>query len=142
AQTIKTAVHAADPLVPVEDVQTLGELRQGRLSTPRLTTALLLIFAIVALVITLAGIAGLVGTTVSQRTREFGVRMALGASRGSVLGLVLKQGVVLVTIGVVAGIAGAYAFSYLIAQYLFATRPTDPLAYASVALVFFAVAGL
>ena len=141
-QTIKTAVHAADPLVPVEEVQTLDELRQGRLATPGLTTALLLIFAIVALVITLAGIAGLVGTTVSQRTREFGVRMALGASRGSVLRLVLKQGVVLVTMGLAAGLAGAYAFSHLIARYLFATRPTDPFAYAGVALVFFVVAGI
>ena len=80
------------PQTPVEEVQTLDELRNGRLAVPGLTAALLSIFAAIALVITLAGIAGLIGTSVSQRTREFGLRMALGASRGSVLKLVLSQG--------------------------------------------------
>ena len=75
--------------------------------------------------ITLAGIAGLIGTSVSQRTREFGLRMALGASRGSVLKLVLSQGVVLVLIGLALGIGGAYAFSQLITGFLFETTATD-----------------
>jgi ABC-type antimicrobial peptide transport system permease subunit len=107
---------------------------------PGLTTALLGIFAGVALVVTLAGLAGLVGTSVSQRTREFGLRMALGATRGSVLRLVLRQGIVLVIAGVALGIGGAYAFSQLIGRFLFETRPTDPMAYAIVACVFAAAA--
>jgi predicted permease len=133
---IKAAVHGVDAQIPVEELQTLAEVRNGRLETPGLTTALLSIFAAVALCITLAGIAGLIGTSVSQRTREFGLRMALGASRGSVLRLVLGQGVLLVVIGVVLGIAGAFWFSGLIRDSLFQTTPRDPAAYIAVAVVF------
>lgn len=137
---IKAAVHGVDAQIPVEELQTLAEVRNGRLETPGLTTALLSIFAAVALCITLAGIAGLIGTSVSQRTREFGLRMALGASRGSVLRLVLGQGVLLVVIGVALGIAGAYWFSELIRESLFQTTPRDPVAYAAVAAVFLVAA--
>jgi predicted permease len=133
---IKAAVHGVDPQIPVEDVQTIADLRAGRLSTPGVTTGLLAIFAAAALAITLAGIAGLVGMSVSQRTRELGLRMALGASRASVVRLVLGQGARLVGIGVVLGIAGALVFSQLLAQSLFDTRPTDPRAYAIVGVVF------
>jgi predicted permease len=138
--TIRAAVHAADPQLPVEELQTLDQLRDSRLTTPGVTTALLAIFALAALAITLAGLAGLIGTSVSQRTREFGLRMALGASRLSVLRLVLGQGAVLVVTGVMLGIAGAYWFSQLIARFLFGTPPVDPVAYAGVALVFLVAA--
>ena len=133
---IKAAVHDVDPQIPVEELVPLAALRSGQLATPGLTTALLSMFAAVALVITLAGIAGLVSTAVSQRTREFGLRMALGASRASVLRLVLGQSGVLVLIGIAIGFAGAYAFSRLLAQYLFQTAPSDPVAYAAVAATF------
>jgi predicted permease len=133
---IKAAVHGVDAQIPVEELQTLAEVRNGRLETPGLTTALLSIFAAVALCITLAGIAGLIGTSVSQRTREFGLRMALGASRGSVLRLVLGQGLILVVVGVVLGVAGAYWFSGLIRDALFQTTPHDLGAYLAVAAVF------
>jgi putative ABC transport system permease protein len=133
---IKAAVHGTDPQIPVEELVPLEELRTGQLATPGLTTALLMIFAAVALAVTLAGIAGLVSTSVSQRTREFGLRMALGATRTSVLRLVLGQSGVLVLIGIAIGLAGAYPFTQLIAQYLFQTTPADPLAYAAVAATF------
>jgi putative ABC transport system permease protein len=133
---IKAAVHGVDPQTPVEELLPLQELRSDRLAVSGLTTILLTIFAAVALLITLAGIAGLVSTSVSQRTREFGLRMALGATRGSVLRLVLGQSGVLVLIGIAIGLAGAYPFSQLIARYLFQTTPADPLAYAAVALTF------
>jgi predicted permease len=139
---IRAAVHAADPQLPVEEVQTLDELRDGRLATPGVTTALLAIFALAALAITLTGLAGLIGTSVSQRTREFGLRMALGASRTSVLRLVLGQGALLVAAGVLIGAAGAYWFSQLIARFLFGTPPVEPLAYAAVALIFLGAAVL
>ncbi len=138
--TIKAAVHGADPQIPVEELVSLEELRNTRLTTPAVTTALLSIFAMVALVVTLAGLAGVIGTSVSQRTREFGLRMALGASRASVLKLVLRQGLLLVAAGVVLGLAGAYGFGRLIANYLFETTPTDAMAYALVALLFLAAA--
>jgi len=137
---IKDAVHRVDPQTPVEDLLTLEELRYGRLRSPELTAGLLSIFAGIALLITLAGLAGVIGTSVSQRTREFGLRMALGASRISVLRLVLGQGVMMVAIGLVAGIGGAWAFSRLIERYLFNTPPTDIGAYAVVAAIFFAAA--
>ena len=105
------------------------------LTSPGVTTALLALFASVALAITLAGLAGLVSTSVSQRTREFGLRLALGASRAEVLRMVLGQGTWLVTAGIAVGAAGAYWFARLIARFLFATPPTDPVAYALVALV-------
>jgi putative ABC transport system permease protein len=133
---LKAAVHSVDPLSPVEELQSIGELRRGQLATPRLTAALLTIFAAVALIVTLAGIAGVLGTSVTQRTREIGVRMALGASRGSVLRLVLGQGLALVLLGLVLGVAGALAFSRVLARYLFATAPTDLVAYCAVAAVF------
>jgi ABC-type lipoprotein release transport system permease subunit len=133
---IRAAVHGADPQLPVEEVLTLDQLRRERLTSPGVTTALLAIFAAVALAITLAGLAGLVGTSVSQRTREFGLRIALGASRGSVLRLVLRQGTWLVAIGIGLGAAGAYWFARLISRFLFATPPTDPATYVLVALVF------
>ena len=133
---IKAAVHGVDPQMPVEELLPLQALRSDRLAVPGLTTILLTIFATVALLITLAGIAGLVSTSVSQRTREFGLRMALGATRTSVLRLVLGQSGVLVLIGIAIGLAGAYPFSQLITQYLFQTTPADPLAYAAVAATF------
>jgi len=136
ARVITAAVHAVDATMPVEELRTLAEVRNERLAVPGLTAVLLSLFAGVALVVTLAGIAGLVGTSVSQRTREFGLRMALGATRRSVLSLVLRQGVVLVLIGAAMGAAGAWAFSRLLSRFLFETKPTDPAAYAAVAAVF------
>jgi ABC-type antimicrobial peptide transport system permease subunit len=138
---MKEAVHAADPNAPVEEIATLAQVRQdSQLAAPALTAALLALFAGVALFVTLAGIAGVIGTSVSQRTREFGLRMALGASRISVLKLILGQGAVLVAAGIVIGIGGAYWFSQLIETFLFATEPTDPRAYITVAAVFLAAA--
>ncbi len=136
APAIRSAVHGVDPKSPVEELQTVDELRRGQLATPQLTAALLGAFAAVALLVTLAGIAGVVGTSVTQRTRELGVRMALGASRGSVLRLVLGEGFLLVAVGLVLGIGGALAFSRLVVRFLFATPPTDPLTYSAVGAVF------
>ncbi len=133
---IKMAVRVADPELPVEDIHTLDELRSTRLAPPAVTTALVALSAVVALAITLAGIAGLIGTTVSQRTREFGLRMALGATRGSVLRLVLGQGLVLVLAGLAIGMIGAYPFSRLLTGFLFNTSPAAPLTYAVAGVVF------
>jgi putative ABC transport system permease protein len=135
---LKAAVHGSDPQIPVEEIQTLADLRNERQASPRLTTALLGIFAAVALVITLVGIAGVIATSVSQRTREFGLRLALGASPRSVLALVVRQGLVMVAAGLVLGLAGAIAFSEVLASYLYNTPPTDPSAYIGVAVLFIA----
>jgi putative ABC transport system permease protein len=136
APAIRAAVHAADPRSPVEELQTVAELRRGQLATPQLTAVLLSVFAAVALLVTLSGIAAVVGTSVTQRTRELGVRMALGASRGSVLRLVLGEGLLLVALGLALGVAGALAFSRLVARFLFATGPTDLATYSAVCAAF------
>jgi putative ABC transport system permease protein len=130
---LKSVVHKMDDATPVEDIETLEELRRGQLQSPMLTTALLAIFAALALVITLAGVGAVIATSVSQRTREFGVRMALGASRSSVLSMVLRQALWLLVAGLALGAAGAIAFSRVLAQYLFNTRPTEPAVYVAVA---------
>ena len=99
-------------------------------------------FAAIALVITITGLAAVIATSVSQRTREFGLRMALGASASTVLGMVLRQGVRLVLVGLLVGAAGALAFGQLFARFLYETRPTDGRVLLAVALLLLASAVL
>jgi predicted permease len=133
---LRATVHAVDPNMPVEGVQTLEDLRSEALAAPRLTATLLGIFAGLALLVTLAGIGGVIATSVQQRTKEFGLRMALGASRDSVLTMVIRQGVVLVGIGLLLGIGGALIAARVLNSYLYETAPRDPMIFAAVAAVF------
>jgi predicted permease len=140
ARQVREAVRAIDAEQPVDHFRTLAEVRASSLQPPRLTASLIGLFAVLALVITAIGIAGVVAFSVNQRTQEFGVRMALGAPRASVLTLVLKQGLVLVLIGLAIGMAGALVLTRLIATLLFGVAPTDALTYLSVSMVLVAVA--
>jgi putative ABC transport system permease protein len=141
AQLIKNAVRALDPDLPIKNIRTLGEIREDYLETPRLTAALLAIFAGLALLVSMAGLGGVIGTSVSQRTQEFGLRMALGATRDSVLRMVVRQGLELVISGLLLGIVASYAFTNLLSGYLFNTQVTDPVTVGSVLLTFL-VAGV
>ena len=141
ARALREDIHAVDAAMPVVNVKTLEDLRDGYLATPKLTALLLTVFAGLALVVTMAGITGVIGTSVSQRAHEFGVRMALGASRERVLGLVIGQGLMLVLAGLGAGILASLALARVLASYLYQTEPTDPAALAFVAIAFLA-AGL
>ena len=141
AAVIRDAVHGVDPNLPIENMRTLEEIRDRSLATPRLTATLLAVFAGLALLVTLAGITGVIATSVSQRTQEFGVRMALGGSRQGVLALVLRQGLLLVAVGLAIGIGAALIFSRALRTYLYQTAPTDPLTFAVVAAAFL-VAGM
>jgi predicted permease len=136
AEMIKQAVWAIDPQQPVDNIRTLEAVRSNYLAPLRLIAVLLGIFAGLALVITVAGLSGVIATSVSQRTHEFGVRMALGASRSSLLAMVLRQGVTMVVIGLVLGAAAAYPLGRVFAGRLYATTPTDPLTFLAVAAVF------
>jgi putative ABC transport system permease protein len=136
AKVVIETVHALDPDMPVEDVQTLEQARMESLATPRLTALLLSLFAGLAMVVTLAGVTGVIAANVSHRTREFGVRMALGATRTWVLTMVLKQGLGLVVLGLVIGLITASAFSTALSAYLFDTPPRDPLVLLAVAATF------
>jgi putative ABC transport system permease protein len=133
---LRDAIHALDADMPVENTQTLADLRDTFLTTPRLTATLLAIFGALALFVTIAGITGVIATAVSERTQEFGVRMALGASRTGVLAMVARQGMLLVAAGLVAGVIGAVATGRVLAAYLYETEPTDPIIYLGVGIAF------
>jgi putative ABC transport system permease protein len=142
AAILRSAVHSLDPDMPIENVRTLDEIRASYLAAPRLTALLLTVFAGLALLVTVTGITGVIATSVSQRTQEFGVRMALGASRESVLAMVLRQGLTLVVIGLALGILSALVLGRVLQGYLYDTTPTDPLTFAIVAVAFLAAGTL
>jgi putative ABC transport system permease protein len=110
------------------------------LESPRLTAVLLGLFALLALAITAAGIAGVIAFSVNQRTQEFGIRMALGARRASVLSMVLRQGITLVLAGLAIGMGGALVLTRVLTTLLFGVQPTDALTFLAVSMVLVAVA--
>ncbi len=140
ARRIGEEVLAIDPGQPLANVQTLEEVRGETLASPRLTTTLLLLFALVALCITAAGLGGVVAFSVSQRTQEIGVRMALGAGRGEVLGMVLRDGLRLVALGLAVGIVAAILLTRLMTGLLFQVEATDPITFAAMALILVLIA--
>jgi len=107
---------------------------------PRFLTLLLTLFSVTALAIATVGIYGVVSYSVARRTKEFGLRMVLGAQGGDVLGLVMKQGAAMVVIGLTAGLITAFALTRLMASLLFGVAPTDAATFASVTAVLTAVA--
>jgi predicted permease len=139
---LRQAVYSVDSENAIDQVQTLEHVRHESIASPWLTAVLLGLFAALAVVITAAGIAGVMALRVSQRTHEIGIRMALGASADSVLRLVLRQGLALVLIGLALGVAGAFALTQLMSTLLFKVEPTDPLTWLMVALVLAAIAAL
>jgi putative ABC transport system permease protein len=133
APAVREIVSRLDPEQPVSDVTTMENLLAVSISRSKFNTTLLVIFAIVALVMAAVGIYGVMSYTVSQRTHEIGVRMALGAQTGDVMKLVAIRGVVLGLIGVAVGIAAALALTRLLTTLLFDVEPTDPMIFAAVA---------
>ena len=123
-------------------VRTIEQARSDDLASPRVVTSLLGIFALLALIITCAGIGGVVALSVSQRTNEIGIRMALGATSSGVLRMVLQREMLLVIAGVGLGVAGAVAATRLMSGLLFGTSPTDFLAFAAAGVTFGLVAAI
>ena len=134
--TITRAVHAIDPELPVSRVRTMAEFQSASVAQPRFTALLLAGFALVAMLLALVGVYGVMAYVVSQRTREIGVRLALGAERQDVVWMVVRHGVVLAGIGIAIGLAGAAAGTRLMERLLFGVSATDPLTFlvAAVAL--------
>ena len=139
---IRRAVHQIDPRQPVMSGRTLGELRREALSSPRLTTVLIGLFAALALVVTAAGLSGVVAYAVSQRTREIGIRLALGARRREIVRLVMGSGLWMVMVGLGVGLGAALLLARFVRSLLYEVEPTDPLTYAGVALTFVAIAAI
>jgi putative ABC transport system permease protein len=140
AASLRSIVREIDASQPVTEIQTLQELRREALASPRLTAILLGAFAALALGITITGLAGVVAFSVSQRTREFGVRMILGAEPREVLRMVLREGMAVVAVGLALGVAGALFFTRLLSGLLFEIEPRDPLTFLGVSFVLLTVA--
>ena len=135
SRQIREAVHELDPQQPITEMRPLAEQRAQALAPHRLVASLLGLFAALALIITASGLIGVVAYSVSQRTREIGVRLALGAAPGAVLRMVLGQGMALVVGGLFLGLATAVVFGQLGRGLLFGVAPLDPLTYVSVPLL-------
>jgi putative ABC transport system permease protein len=136
----RAAVAALDPRVPVDKVRTLDAVRDSAVTGWRVVTALLGMFALLALGITATGVGSVLAFSVGQRTTEFGVRMALGATRGPVVRQVMGQGLALTAAGLVLGLAGATAFGRVMSAMLFGVSPADPVTLAGVTAVLFVAA--
>ncbi len=140
AASMRSAVWALDRQVPVTDMRTMEQVISQSTASRRFNLALVGSFAGAALLLAAVGLFGVMSYSVSQRTHEIGVRMALGASRTNVLRMVLGSGLTLVLIGVAAGLAGALATSRLLTAFLFEVRPSDPTTFVGVALLLAAIA--
>jgi putative ABC transport system permease protein len=139
---VRSLVQSLDPTVPVYGVKTLEEHVAVMLAATRLTTSLVGLFGLVALFLASLGLYGLVSFAVLQRTREIGVRMALGARRGDVLRMVVGQGMKLILLGIALGLTAALLLTRLVAGLLFGISPVDPLTFAAIPLVLAGVACL
>jgi len=139
---IRDRVHAVDPTMPIYDIQTMEHAVAESVAQPRFYTVLLSGFAVLALILAGLGIYGVVSYSVSQRTRELGIRIALGATQDRVVRLVIGQGMALTFIGVAVGITGAYGLAHLLATLLYGVTPTDRTTFAGVSLVLLGVAWL
>ena len=138
--TLRQTVWAMDRDLPLENVRTMDEILGESVADTRFNTALLSLFALVALLLAAIGIYGLLAFTVAQRTSEIGIRMALGAQRSSVLRLIVGNGLMLAIIGVVIGAAGSLVATRALERLVFGVSTTDPGVFAFVALALTAVA--
>jgi ABC-type antimicrobial peptide transport system permease subunit len=128
--------------IPLANVRTMQEVIANSVEQRRFSMLLLTIFAAVAMLLAAIGLYGVMSYTVAQRTKEIGIRMALGARRPDVLALVVKQGMALVLIGIVAGVLLSLGTTRLISGMLFGITATDPLTFAGVGALLSAVAFL
>ena len=140
ASAVRGEVHALDPTLPVYNVKTVPQMIYERASPKRLMTYILGVFALIALLLSAVGIYGVMSYSVTQRTPELGIRMALGAQALDVLKLVVRNGMMLALVGVAIGLAGAFALTRLLGNLLFHVTPTDALTFAAVSISLIVVA--
>jgi predicted permease len=139
---IRAEVRRLDPSLPVANARPMTEVVDASLATPRLTGSLFSIFAGLALLLAGVGVAGVLSYLVSRRRREIGIRMALGASRANVLGLVVRRGVAYAGAGIAAGGIAALFLTRVLEGLLYGVAPRDPATFAAVVAILFAIAAV
>src|SRR5882672_182384 len=140
AAAVRGVVQSLDPLQPVSDVKTMETVMAEANAGRQLSLVLFSLFAVIALLLACIGIYGVTAYSVSRRTRELGIRMALGAQSRDVSGLVIRQGMTPVLIGIVMGLAAAFFFTRWMSSLLFRVSANDPLTFAGIALLLVAIA--
>jgi len=123
---VRNEVRKIDPDLPLTNVMTMEDRLSDAVAQPRFRTTLIALFAVVALILACVGIYGVISYSVTLRTHEIGIRMALGAQTGDVLTMVIRQAIVLAVIGVALGLSASYALTSLMSKLLFGVQPTDP----------------
>jgi ABC-type antimicrobial peptide transport system permease subunit len=139
AEGIRAEIRRAAPDLPIQTTVTMDEALAASVAQPRFRTVLLGLFATAAMLIATCGLYGLMAYAVTQRRREIGVRMALGATRRDVLRLVLTHALRTVLTGLIVGLAGAAGVTRVLQTFLFGVTPTDPLVFTAVTLLLLAV---
>jgi putative ABC transport system permease protein len=137
---LREQVQAVDPELPVFGAQTLNEMVSASLAQRRFSMEMVALFAITALLLAALGIYGVISYMVGERTREIGIRLALGATRWNILGSVVRQGVRLAMVGAAVGLVAALIVTRLMSGLLYGVHPTDPLTFAAVAILLVCVA--
>src|SRR5262249_11964425 len=140
AEAIRRETKSVIPNLPPPLIRTMDDLLFEAVAQPRLQTGLLSLFAGVALLLAAIGLYGVLAFGVTQRQREIGVRMALGAQKSNVLSLVIGQGMRLVLIGVVIGVLAALGLTRVLQSLLYGVKPTDPVTFVGVSLLLIVVA--
>lgn len=139
-EAVRRAIASVDGELPVARVRTMEDILRGSLAEERVLMGLIGAFAAAAVLLAVIGLYGVIAYAVSQRTREIGIRMALGADRLNVVGMILRQGMKLVCVGVVLGLVGGVASTRVLQKLLYEITPTDPVTFAAVAGVLMLVA--
>lgn len=134
-QVINEAVASVDPLLPLASISAMSNVQTAALGQQRLLAILLVGLALAALAVAATGIHGLIATSVSERTREIGIRLALGSTRSQALRTLALPGVLLAGIGVVLGLAGAWSAAGVLGHFIWGVKPNDPLTFASVTVI-------
>src|SRR5439155_12428005 len=128
-------VTSIDPNQPIYNIRTMDEIRGESVAPQRLNLTLMSIFAGIALVLAIVGIYGVMSYSVTQRTHEIGIRMAIGAQPRDVFRMVIGQGMILALIGIAFGLVGAFGLTRLMATMLFGVEPNDPATFAVISLL-------
>jgi putative ABC transport system permease protein len=140
AAAARNEVWTIDSDLPISNLKAMEQILGDSIAQPRFSTLLLGIFAALALVLAAVGIYGVMSYSIALRTREIGIRMALGAKENDVLSMVLRQGLKLASLGIAFGLIGAFAISRVMTSLLYGVSATDPITYITVSLILAGVA--